>query len=108
MFHYITSLFGLHSLFRTFQVIRAFAVGRVKFLISLRVRYQGLSAKQWFIARLVLDYFAVSSASDAAPSSLFLDFSNPVILAHSLLPVRTYVVGLVAVSHSLCARLMGF
>ena len=76
MFHYVTPLFGFLSRFRAFKVLLAFVVGKVFFLGFLRVTYQETSANQWYIGRLALDYFALCSTSDAAPSSFVPRFQR--------------------------------
>ena len=86
MFCAIPPPLGFPSDFRTFEMLRAFGVGRVIFLVCLCVSVPGPFSR-WYIARLALDYFALSSTSDAAPLSLLLAFSVPAVLACSRLPL---------------------
>ena len=78
MFCCLTALFGFLSRFRTFGVLGALAVGRVMFLVFLRVSYQNLSANQWHFARLAFAHFVLinSYTSDAAPSSFVPRFQR--------------------------------
>ena len=57
----------------------AFTVGRVIFLVFLSVSVPG-PFSQWYIARLALNYFALSSASDAAASGFVPRFQRPGVL----------------------------
>ena len=107
LFHYITPSFSFLSRFRTFAVLRAFAVGRVIFIIFLRVSVPG-PFNQWYIAILALACFARSSTSDAAPSSFVPRFQcsgdSSLFFAFFLLPVCSDCL----FSDSLCTRLIAF
>ena len=78
MFHYVTPPFGFLSLFRTFEVLRASAVGRITFLILLRVPAPGpFNQSMAHCSTGLSSYFALSSASDAALLSFVPRFQRP-------------------------------
>ena len=72
--------------------------------------FQGrdLSAHQWYIARLALDYFALSSTSDAAPSNDVPRFQRSGDSYVFFVSFRVPVCSVFLLSDSLCTRLIGF
>ena len=76
----------------TFEVLRALEVGRVIFLVFLCVLVTG-SFSQWYIARLALAYFPLSSTNDAASLSFVPSFQSSgdssLFFAFSRVPVRS-------------------
>ena len=99
--------FGLPSRFRTFGKLRAFAVGRVFFVVCLCVAVPRPFSR-WYIARLALDCFALVSTSDAAPSScvsrLQPSGGSRLLFASS----RVNVCSDLLLSDSQCTGLIGF
>ena len=98
---------SLVSLLSYFEVFRAFAVGRVLFPYFFVFHYQDLSANQWYIARLALDYFALSSASDAAPSGFVPCFQGSGDSSLFFASFSVHVCSDLLLPDSLCTRLIG-
>ena len=89
-----------------FDVLRACSL-RYFLLYSCVLHYQDLSANQWYIARLALDYSALRSTSDAAPSSHVPRFQRSGDSILFFASFRIVICSDLLLSDSLCTRSIG-